>query len=127
MTRVAPRLLLLALVAAVTPLACGTGRSASPRVVAGGDPAAGKAAITHYGCGSCHTIPGVAGAGALVGPPLIHWSRRSYIAGKLANTPQNLESWIEDPQAVWRGNDMPDLHVAPSDARDIAAYLDGIR
>lgn len=113
--------------ALLIPLGCSTGRANSPQIVTGGDASAGKAAITHYGCGSCHDIPGVRGAVALVGPPLLHWSRRSYIAGKLANTPSNLESWIENPQAVWPGNDMPILHVTPTDARDIAAYLDGIR
>ncbi len=118
---------LAAIAAAALPLGCSTARSASPQIVVGGDPAAGRAAITHYGCGSCHTIPGVRGAVALVGPPLIHWSRRSYIAGKLANTPPNLEAWLEDPQAVWPGNDMPDLHITPTDARNIAAFLDGIR
>jgi len=110
--------------AAVTvPLGCS---SSSPQVVTGGNGQAGMSAITHYGCGSCHTIPGVKGATALVGPPLIHWSRRSFIAGKLANTPDNLEHWIQDPQSVWPGNDMPNLGVSATDARNIAAYLDGI-
>ena len=108
---------------AVVPLAC---TSASPQVVQGGNAQAGMTAITHYGCGSCHTIPGVKGATALVGPPLIHWSRRSFIAGKLANTPANLEHWVEDPQSVWPGNDMPNLGVTASDARNIATYLDEI-
>jgi cytochrome c len=121
------KLVVALLVGPVALVACSTGRSASPEVVSGGDPAAGKVLIMRYGCGSCHTVPGVRGADALVGPPLVHWSRRSFIAGKLANTPANLESWIEDPQAVWPGNDMPDLHVSPAEARNIAAYLDGIR
>jgi cytochrome c2 len=123
---VAP-LAVVALAVSLWPLSCSTGRSNSPQVVTGADPSAGKVAITHYGCGSCHTIPGVKGAVALVGPPLIHWSRRSFVAGKLANTPDNLVSWLEDPQAVWPGNDMPDLGISPTDARNIAAYLDGIR
>jgi cytochrome c1 len=109
--------------ASLLPVACSSG---SPQVVVGGNAQAGKVSITHYGCGSCHTIPGVKGATALVGPPLIHWSRRSFIAGKLANTPANLEYWVQDPQSVWPGNDMPNLGVTPTDARNIAAYLDGI-
>ena len=108
---------------ALVPLACS---SSSAQVVLGGNAQAGRTAITHYGCGSCHTIPGVKGATALVGPPLIHWSRRGFIAGKLANTPANLQHWIQDPQSVWPGNDMPNLGVSPTDARNIAAYLDGI-
>jgi cytochrome c len=119
--------LAVAAVLAAVLVGCSSGQAATSQRVTGGVPSEGKDAIEHYGCGTCHTIPGVNGAVALVGPPLIHWSHRGYIAGKLANTPSNLESWIEDPQAVWPGNDMPDLHVSPSDARNIAAYLDGIR
>ena len=109
--------------AAIVPLAC---TSSSAQIVVGGNGQAGRTAITHYGCGSCHTIPGVKGATALVGPPLIHWSRRGFIAGKLANTPDNLQQWIRDPQSVWPGNDMPNLGVSAADARNIAAYLDGL-
>ncbi len=109
--------------AAIVPLAC---TSSSAQVVTGANSHAGRTAITHYGCGSCHTIPGVKGATALVGPPLIHWGRRGFIAGKLANTPDNLQHWIQDPQSVWPGNDMPNLGVTPTEARNIAAYLDGI-
>jgi cytochrome c1 len=126
MNRALVPLAAIGLVAALSPIACGPARSNSPQVVAGGDPAMGKVAITHYGCGSCHLIPGVKGAVALVGPPLLHWGRRTYVAGKLANTPDNLETWLENPQAVWPGNDMPDLHVSPADARNIAAYLDSL-
>jgi cytochrome c1 len=115
------------ILAAVVLCASCSGARNSPQIVTGGDASAGKTAITHYGCGSCHDIPGVHGAVALVGPPLLHWSRRSYIAGKLANTPTNLETWLENPQAVWPGNDMPDLHITPAEARNIAAYLDSIR
>jgi cytochrome c1 len=72
-------------------------------------------------------IPGVKRADALVGPPLIHFGRRGYIAGKLPNGAANLERWVQDPQGVVPGNDMPDLGVTPQDAKDIAAYLLGIR
>ena len=125
MNRALVPLAVIGLTAALAPLACGSPATA-PQFVPGGDPSAGRAAITHYGCGACHTVPGIHGAVALVGPPLIHWSRRGFIAGKLPNTPPNLIAWIEDPQAVWPGNDMPNLHVSPTDARDIAAYLDRI-
>src|SRR5678810_1226335 len=39
-------------------------------VVAGGDAGRGKTAIAVYGCGSCHTIPGIRTAKGTVGPPL---------------------------------------------------------
>jgi len=80
-----------------------------------------------YGCGACHVIPGVTGATGMVGPPLDGWSRRVYIAGNLANTPENLVRWIRYPQAVEPGTAMPDLGVNEADARDIAAYLYSLR
>lgn len=80
-----------------------------------------------YGCGACHVIPGVTGATGMVGPPLNEWSRRVYIAGSLANTPENLVFWIRQPQAVEPGTAMPDLGVTEPDARDIAAYLYSLR
>ncbi len=102
---------------------CHSGRNPQVRTVPGGSADQGKRAIEHFGCGSCHTIPGVKGANGLVGPPLIKFSRRGYIAGMLPNTANNLEHWIQDPQSVVRGNDMPNLGVSASQARDITAYL----
>lgn len=88
-----------------------------------GDPHRGAELIASYGCGSCHTVPGVTGANGLVGPPLTAFGKRSYIAGVLPNNAANLQRWIEDPQAVVPGNAMPNLGVTSIDARDIAAYL----
>jgi cytochrome c len=103
---------------------CGGGSLAQPPpAVPEGDPAAGARAIGAHGCGSCHTIPGIDGADATVGPPLNRWSRRGYIAGALPNTPDDLVRWISDPQGVEPGTAMPDLGVPPVVARDIAAYL----
>ena len=93
----------------------------------GGDPEQGRLKIRNYGCHSCHTIPGVTGADALVGPPLIHWSRRVYIAGELPNTPENLMKWIQHPPQVEPKTAMPDMGVTEQDSRDIAAYLYTIR
>jgi cytochrome c1 len=98
-----------------------------PVALSGAHPDQGRLLIQHYGCGACHTIPGVAGADALVGPPLTSMALRTYIAGMLPNTPDNLERWIRDPQQVVPGNAMPTLGVTPDEARDIAAYLYTIR
>lgn len=109
--------------AAVLAAACGHTSRSPAREVPGGDPGRGAVLIQRYGCGSCHTVPGVRGADGLVGPPLDHWARRGYIAGELPNNTPNLERWIRDPQGVEPGTDMPDTGVTPEDARDIAAYL----
>lgn len=91
--------------------------------VAGGDPDRGAVAIRSYGCYACHTIPGVPGPDALVGPPLAGLPERLYVGGVLTNTPENLMRWIQDPQAVSPRTAMPDLGVTEQDARDIAAFL----
>lgn len=89
----------------------------------GGDPVRGEAMFIQYGCGSCHQLDSVRKAGGKVGPPLDGLAERAMIAGKLANSPDNLERWIRDPQEVTPGTDMPDLHVGERDARDITAFL----
>lgn len=89
----------------------------------GGVPRRGKVAIRKYGCHTCHTIPGVEGAGGIVGPPLDRIGSRSYLAGRLPNTPENLLRWIRDPQGIEPGTAMPNMRVTERDGRDIAAYL----
>jgi cytochrome c len=83
----------------------------------------GRTLIANYGCGSCHTIPGVPGADSMAGPPLEYFYQRMYIAGKLPNTLNNLIQWLQDPQSVVPGNAMPNLNITEDEARDIAAYL----
>jgi cytochrome c len=102
---------------------CGGARQ-TVEVGGGAKASRAPAAIDRYGCGSCHTIPDVSGANAEIGPNLGHFADRRYIAGRLANTPANLITWIRDPQGVDPGNVMPELGVTARDARDIAAYLD---
>lgn len=89
----------------------------------GGDPGRGRLTIDKYGCGTCHTIPGVNGANGVVGPPLHRLAHRTYIAGHMPNTPANLTQWIRHPQHHERKTVMPEMGVTERDARDIAAYL----
>lgn len=94
--------------------------------VPGGDAERGARALVRYGCGGCHTIPGVAGAEGAVGPPLTRFAERTYVAGRLRNEPEGLMKWIRDPIAIDSATAMPDLGVSESEARDIAAYLYGL-
>jgi cytochrome c len=119
-----------AIVAALTLLAgCTAGEEAreAALLTSGGDPVKGRALIRAYGCGSCHTIPGIRGANSLVGPPLIGIPYRTYIAGVITNEPDNLARWIQNPQAIDSLTAMPNLGVSPAQARDIAAYLYTLR
>jgi cytochrome c2 len=88
-----------------------------------GDPVRGEAMFIQYGCGSCHRVAHVRKASGLVGPPLDGIAVRATIAGRLANSPDNLEHWIRDPQSVSPGTAMPNLHVGERDARDVSAFL----
>jgi cytochrome c2 len=89
----------------------------------GGDIARGRALFQLRGCVACHTLGGVPQARSRVGPPLDGFGGRAVIAGKLANTPENLQRWIVDPQAVTPGTAMPRLGVTPAEARDLSAFL----
>ena len=80
-----------------------------------------------YGCDTCHTIPGIRTARALVGPPLTSVAGRVYLAGHLPNTPTNMEQWIQHPRANEPHTAMPEMGVTDADARDIAAYLYTLR
>ena len=93
----------------------------------GGSARLGKAAIRQFGCGSCHTIPGIDGATAKVGPPLTGIAGRAYVAGVVPNTPVNMIRWIEAPQSVDPNTAMPDVGASANQARDIAAYLYTLR
>ncbi len=110
--------------AAIVVAGCvGPGREARPPEISVGDVERGGELIEAYGCGSCHTVPGVRGADAEVGPPLTNFGKRAFIAGQLANTQDNMVRWLMDPQEVAPGTAMPDLDVSEEDALDIAAYL----
>jgi mono/diheme cytochrome c family protein len=91
--------------------------------VAGGDPERGATAIAAYGCGGCHTIPGIRGADGTVGPPLTDYALRGYVAGQLPNWPRHLVRWIINPPAISPQTAMPALGVTEQEARDVAAYL----
>jgi cytochrome c1 len=92
-----------------------------------GDPAHGKVVMLRQACGSCHQIPGFLWADGVAGPPLAGIARRAVIAGVLPNTSDNMVRWLRFPQAVAPGNAMPDMGLSEADARDVAAYLEGLR
>lgn len=78
-------------------------------------------------CATCHQIPGIVGANRQVGPPLAGVGGRTFIAGVIANRPENMIRFLLDPQAVDPRTAMPALGLTPEDARDIAAYLYTLR
>jgi cytochrome c2 len=126
MNRILPLLRLGVVLSLLASSACRESDAAT-YALTGGRASRGPGLIRAYGCGSCHTIPGVRGATAIVGPNLNGVASRSFIAGVLANTPENMVSWIQNPQAIDDKTAMPNLRVGPRDAADIAAYLYTLR
>ena len=96
-------------------------------VYTGGDPHRGAQLIQQYRCGACHVVPGIRNADGMVGPPLMSFSRRTYIAGELPNKPDNLVRWIMSPKSVEPGTAMPTLGLSEQEARDVTAYLYTLR
>ena len=94
---------------------------------ANADSVRGRQLMAQYHCGSCHKIPGVPAARGSFAASLEAFGRRSYIAGRVANTPAHLAQWIAKPQSLVPETLMPDLGVSPRDAADMAAYLGGLR
>jgi cytochrome c2 len=80
--------------------------------------------IAHYGCPTCHVIPGIPGAVGKVGPSLDSLAQRSYVAGRLPNSEANLQIWIRHPQSIEPGVAMPEMGVTEDDARQIASFLE---
>lgn len=107
---------------AVLLTACNSSAPPSQTVV-GGNAARGARSIARYGCGSCHTIGGIPRAYGMVGPPLTGLRNRMYVAGILANNPENLQHWIRSPKELNPKTAMPQLGVSEHDAADIAAYI----
>jgi cytochrome c2 len=95
------------------------------RAVTSADPVTqnGARLIENNGCGTCHSIPGINGADGVVGPPLDNIGRRVYLAGILRNTPENMASWLQHPQAYVPGNAMPEMGLTGNEAKAITAYL----
>jgi cytochrome c len=106
---------------------CRRSYNAEASHLTGGDPRRGVEAIGRYGCGSCHEIPGVQNARGTVGPPLARIAIRTYLGGRVSNTPADMIRWIQHPQKLEPGTAMPEMGVSDGDARDIAAYLYTLR
>lgn len=105
----------------------GKAKGVHPVNTGGGDVARGQQAIVHYGCGKCHTIPGIRDAHGVVGPPLAKIGSRTIIGGEFPNVPSTLAQWIHSPTTMKPKTAMPDLGLTEQQSRDVAAYLETLR
>jgi cytochrome c2 len=116
--------LLLVLIAGLA-AACRPAGEAAP--APGGSVENGRLLLRQFGCGSCHEIPGVAVAQGRLGPPLGGVADRIYLAGVLANSPQNMAAFIREPRRFKPRTVMPDQGITEAHARDMVAYLQTLR
>ena len=78
-------------------------------------------------CINCHTVNGTLAQGTF-GPNLTHlMSRTTLGSGVIANTRENLRAWIKDPQAVKRGNLMPNLQLNSRELDEVVNYLSSLK
>jgi cytochrome c2 len=83
----------------------------------------GRLLLQQFGCGECHSIPGVANAKGKTGPPLARVAERAYLGGVLPNSPENMAQWIRDPRRFDPRTTMPAMGMTGEQARDMVAYL----
>ena len=82
----------------------------------------GRALFLELACMNCHAIDGVS-KGAF-GPNLTHlMSRETIGAGAAPLNPQTLRAWIDDPQSIKEGCNMPSLKLEASQLDAVVAYL----
>jgi cytochrome c oxidase subunit II len=88
----------------------------------------GAAAFASRGCVLCHTVRGHDAWGQL-GPDLTHvGSRRTIGAGLVANSVDNVATWIARNDEMKPGNQMPSYtHLDVDTRRAIAAYLESLK
>ena len=91
----------------------------------GGQAAEGARIIASKPCGACHTIPGVPGAQATIGPNLAGVGSRTKIAGGAVDNrgPNDLKAWIMNPGGLKPGTAMPNLGLSDDEATKIVAFL----
>ena len=86
--------------------------------------AKGEQLFKMKGCIGCHSLQAKGAPTGLIGPNLANVGARHYIAaGWLKNTDENLERWIQNPQALKKGVLMPNLGVTAEESQALRAYL----
>lgn len=78
-------------------------------------------------CVNCHTVRGTAAKGTF-GPDLTHlMSRGTLASGMIPNTRDNLREWINDPQTIKPGCQMPDMQLSSEQLDAVVAYLSSLK
>lgn len=89
--------------------------------------AAGRRVFQTSACINCHTVRGTIADGTF-GPDLTHlMSRATLGAGVVANTPEKLKLWVENPDAIKPACLMPAMNLDPKQLDELVAYLESLR
>ncbi|MBC23287.1 MAG: cytochrome c oxidase subunit II [Phycisphaerae bacterium] len=84
--------------------------------------AAGRRVFQQYACMNCHAIEGT--SVGTFGPDLTHLMSRDTIgAGVAENGRESLLAWVNDPQQVKPGCNMPSLKLTRQELHDVVDYL----
>lgn len=87
----------------------------------------GKKLFMQLTCSQCHTIAGTEAAGTYA-PNLTHLaSRRELGAGVIANSTENLRTWLRNPQALKPGCKMPNFKLSDEHLDQLVAYLETLK
>jgi cytochrome c oxidase subunit 2 len=86
-----------------------------------------RATFLSMSCINCHTVSGTPAVGTF-GPDLSHLiSRATLASGMIPNTMENLRAWVKDPQAIKRGNLMPNMQLNSRELDEIVLYLSSLK
>ena len=85
--------------------------------------AEGRKVFETTACINCHAVAGTVANGRF-GPDLTHlMSRDTLASGAVANTPENLHLWIQNPDAIKPGCRMPAMTLTDQELNEVTAYL----
>ncbi len=78
-------------------------------------------------CGNCHNISGTSSNGQ-AGPDLTHLaSRQTLLTGLIPNNKESLARWIENPQEIKPGANMPKFYLDKDSVNALVAYLSSLK
>jgi cytochrome c oxidase subunit 2 len=103
------------------------GHKVEPPSPSGSLAEAGKDLFMTATCVNCHTIEGTP-AKAMIGPDLTHLAGRQELGGGvIENTPDNLATWLKNPQALKPGCKMPNFKLDDQQIQQLVSYLETLK
>jgi len=101
--------------------------SATPEAPAAGLASEGQQLFTQLTCSQCHAIEGTEATRAYA-PNLTHLASRNTLGGGVINySPENLRTWLQNPQALKPGCKMPNFRLSEEHLDRLVAYLDTLK